>query len=122
MNEALPEISGSVSFFADCTRAEAQQAEAGGLYSQKVKNKLLPTALNRFHRSAGFAISAGVCVLVLSTFALAQTGTSGSTSAATVTPSSSLALVPMPREIHPRADLSLKDGISVETTSHDPED
>ena len=28
----------------------------------------------------------------------------------------------MPREVHPRDVLSLKDGISVDTTSHDPED
>ena len=92
------------------------------MYSQRVKNKLLPTALNRFRRSAGFAISAGVCVLVLSTSAVAQTGTISSTSAPGGTAISSLALVPMPREVHPRDVLSLKDGISVETASHDTED
>jgi len=87
-----------------------------------VKNKHLPTALNRFRRSAGFAISAGVCVLVLSTCVLAQTETPNSTSAPAASPAGSLALVPMPREIHPREVLSLKDGISIETDSHDSED
>ncbi|MHB1960482.1 MAG: glycoside hydrolase family 20 zincin-like fold domain-containing protein, partial [Acidobacteriaceae bacterium] len=87
-----------------------------------MKNKLLPSALKRFHTSAGFVVSAGVCVLVLSTSALAQTGTPSSTSASAATPASSLALVPMPREVHPRGVLSLKGGVSVETTSHDAAD
>ena len=94
--------------------------ESSSLYSQKVKNKLVPTVLNLLRRFAGFAISACVCILVLSTSAVAQTGTTGS--AAAMAPASSLALVPMPREIHPRELLSLKDGMSVETTSHDPQD
>jgi hexosaminidase len=87
-----------------------------------VKNKLVLTVLNRFHHCVGFVISAGVCVLVLATPSLAQTGTSSSNSNSSAASSSSLALVPMPREVHPREVLSLKDGISVDTVSPDAED
>ena len=67
-------------------------------------------------------MSAGVCVLVLSTSAVAQNGTPSSTSPATATAAISLALVPMPREVQERAVLPLRDGISVETTSRDAAD
>ncbi len=105
-----------------CFGGEDAGADRGLGYARRVKKFTLDSALYCLRSSAGFAISAGVCVLVLSTSALAQTGTPSSTSASAATPASSLALVPMPREVQERAVLSLKDGISVETSSRDADD
>jgi hexosaminidase len=95
-----------------------------------VKNISLDSALDRFHSCARFLLPASVCVLVLATCSLAHAGTqTGTPSAPAATDSTSLpaasnslALVPMPREIHQRGVLSLENGLSVETASHDPED
>ncbi|MGO8720819.1 MAG: glycoside hydrolase family 20 zincin-like fold domain-containing protein [Acidobacteriaceae bacterium] len=94
-----------------------------------MKKIILDSVLNRFRSSARFVLAAGVCAFLLATCAWAQPGTQSGTAASaasavgsSATAPNSLALIPMPREVHQRALLLLNHGVGVSTSSHAAED
>lgn len=87
------------------------------MYSYRVKNKILPSALNFFHRPILLVALSAACVTLPSSPAAAQ-----SASQPPAATPSTLALVPMPREVHTRALLQLNHGVGVSTTSRNEED
>ena len=95
----------------------------GELYARRVKTFCLDSALDSLRSWARFSVSAGLCVLIFAACCVAQDAPSAASSTRVAGGSAfQLALLPMPREVHERAMLSLEHGISVETTSRDPED